>query len=70
MKTTKNKYLLKMLKDYEVIQRNPKLFSVLDLHINSTPFSLPLGMNLFVPKHYHKTIKYINKYKGYKIVPI
>ena len=65
-KTTKNKYLRRLVRDYEIERKRPKGLKYLDMFIKQIPETVD-NTAIFVSRTIHKECDLISKYKGYNI---
>lgn len=66
MKQTKNKYLRRLVRNYEIELNRPKGCKLLDLVIKAIPNNLS-NAELFVSDKVHKECDFLTRYKGFKV---
>ncbi len=66
MGLTKNKYLRRLVRNYEIELQRPKGCKMLDLLIRNIPDGLG-GNTLFVGRTIHKECDFITRYKGIEV---
>ena len=66
MKQTKNKYLRRLVKNYEIELNRPKGLKLLDIVIKSIPNNMP-NVEMFVSDKVYKECDFITRYKGFKV---
>lgn len=66
MKQTKNKYLRRLVRNYEIELRRPKGLKLLDKCIGAMPDGLS-NITIFVSKNIHKECDFIDCYRGFKV---
>lgn len=68
MRVTKNKYLRRLVRNYEIERLRPKGLKALDLLIRNIPNAMLNKCVLFIGNTIHKEADFITRYKGFEII--